>query len=102
MPDVSHGVPPSSVPSHGVIVKLRMMVRETCDPEFYVGACQQLKHTSSGDGPAVERWITSKFADGFAPQGEAEGEQCTGYLEFVFYGYHLDRAIPRVSEAIYC
>ena len=29
-------------------------------------------------------------------------EQYTGYLEFVFYGYHLDRAIPRISEAVYC
>ena len=29
-------------------------------------------------------------------------EQYTGYLEIIFYGHHLDRAVPRVSEAIYC
>ena len=29
-------------------------------------------------------------------------EQYAGYLETIFYGHHLDRAIPRISEAIYC
>ena len=29
-------------------------------------------------------------------------EQCTGYLEFILYGYDLDSAIPRMSDAVYC
>ena len=29
-------------------------------------------------------------------------EQYTGYLEFIFYGHHLDRAVPRIPEAVYC
>ena len=29
-------------------------------------------------------------------------EQYTGYLEFILYGYDLDSAIPRMSDAAYC
>ena len=29
-------------------------------------------------------------------------EQYAGYLENVFHGHHLDGAVPRISEAVYC
>ena len=44
-----------------------------------------------------------KSADNVADLFTRHGaERYTGYLEFMFYGYHLDRAIPRIPEAVYC
>ena len=44
------------------------------------------------ENPKKYHWVATRHG----------AEQYTGYLEFVFYGYHLDRAIPRISEAVYC
>ena len=41
----------------------------------------------------------SPMSDAFGKHG---AEQYTGYLEFIFSGYHLDRTVPRIPEPVHC